>query len=173
MNAVHWNCLTLNCIVFCFLLSCLHSTHTHTHSKHNRNNDQRKKKKPRRKYEKVVFTFHINFDPIFSIALSNNICEMRQKKKKRIATLLYTCMPCTHTPEHWCKALSNHIFFAPILLDLLSYSTENLYIFFSSFIELNSFTMQNGLNSCCKVPSHSYVRYKIDNNDDDDAFAHI
>lgn len=26
-----------------------------------------------------------------------------------------------------------------------------------SFIELNLFTMQNGLHSCCKVPSHSYT----------------
>lgn len=50
--------------------------------------------------------------------------------------------------------------FASILLDLLSYSTVNsyLHIYFLSFIELNLFTMQNGLNSRCEVPSRIHMR---------------
>lgn len=44
-----------------------------------------------------VFTSHINFDPIFSIALSNGIYEKGKKEKKTSATLPLTHGTHTHS----------------------------------------------------------------------------
>lgn len=93
-----------------------------------------------------VFTSHINFDPIFSIALSNGIYE--KGKKKTSATLPLAHSHMAHTLKHrntdtvgtrerhrnlFFRVVHSH--FTSILLDLLSYSTVNsyLYIFFFFF----------------------------------------